>query len=169
MKLYQNLFLFMVLFFIMAGGFAMEISIPNVVEGGALPVKYTGDGAGVSPALNWKGVPQNAKSLVLICEDPDAPSGMYTHWIIYNLLADTTGLAEGVERLPDGAQLGSNTARETNYVPPAPPSGEHRYYFRLYALDSMLDLKKPTRAEVLKTMHGHVLETASLLTKYKKQ
>ena len=169
MKLYQNIFLFVVMFFTITGGFAMELSIPNFVNGGMLPAKYTGDGAGVSPALNWKDVPKTAKSLVIICEDPDAPAGMYTHWIVYNLPLNATGLIEGVKHLPAGAQFGLNTAREANYYPPSPPSGEHRYYFRWYALDVTLDLHKPTRDEILKAMHGHVLETASLLTKYKKQ
>lgn len=144
----------------------MEISIPQVVPGGVLPSKYTSDGGGVSPQLLWKDVPKATKSLVLICEDPDAPSGMWTHWIVYNLPANAAGLEEGVKNFPSGTQLGINTAHETAYIPPSPPTGEHRYYFKLYALDITLDLKKPTRDVILKAMQGHMLGTASLLTRY---
>jgi len=155
-----------VLFFITTRGLAMEISMPNVADGGMLPVKYTGDGNGISPPLNWKDVPHNAKSLVLICEDPDAPSGMYTHWIVYNLPVNILGLEEGAKNLPQGVQFGLNTAQQEVYVPPTPPSGIHRYYFRLYALDTTLTLKNPQRAEILATIKGHVIASTSLVTKY---
>lgn len=146
----------------------MELSIPNFTAGTTLPAQYTGDGVGVSPALNWKDVPKTAKSLVLICEDPDAPSGMWTHWIVYNLPVGVTGLEEGVKALPTGAEFGLNTIKEANYCPPSPPSGEHRYYFRLYALDTILDLKKPTRDDIMKAIKVHAVGAASLLTKYQK-
>jgi Raf kinase inhibitor-like YbhB/YbcL family protein len=146
----------------------MEISMPNFTAGGILPAKYTVDGAGVSPELNWRDVPKDCKSLVLICEDPDAPLGLWTHWIVYNLPPNATGLVEGVRDLPAGAQFGLNTIQEPSYCPPAPPKGEHRYYFKLYALDVVLDLKKPTRDELMKAMKGHIVVQASLLTKYQR-
>lgn len=144
----------------------MQLTIPNVTDGSILPMRYTGDGSGVSPELSWQDVPKNAKSLVLICEDPDAPSGMFTHWIVYNLPVNVTGLAEGVKDLPTGAKLGLNTMHEKNYCPPAPPSGVHRYYFRLYALDTLLNITNPTRDDILNAMKDHVVASASLLTKY---
>ncbi len=139
--------------------------------GGEIPRRYTCDGADVSPPLQWDGVPQGTKSFVLLCEDPDAPGGMWVHWVAHGIPASARQLPEGVaevEELADGTRQGMNDFRRLGYGGPCPPRGtRHRYFFRLYALDAPLAVgPKADRARVLEAMRGHVLEEAELMGTY---
>jgi Raf kinase inhibitor-like YbhB/YbcL family protein len=143
------------------------------VEGGPIPSRYTCDGADVSPPLSWSGVPAHAKSLALICEDPDAPSGTWSHWVLYNLPPTLTALPEGVAKTAvtaDNARQGSNDFRRLGYGGPCPPAGKpHRYFFILYALDAPLALEAGrTRADLLRAMHGHILAEGRLMGTYQR-
>lgn len=139
-------------------------------NGGAIPAIYTGDGADISPPLEWTAPPAGTASLVLICEDPDAPVGNWVHWVIFNLPPDSAGLPEGVPAEPSygaSALQGLNSWGSTGYGGPAPPSGTHRYFFRLYALDCMLRIGPRATAErVRQAMEGHVLAEAELMGTY---
>jgi Raf kinase inhibitor-like YbhB/YbcL family protein len=150
---------------------ALQLMSPAFAPNGAIPEEYTADGRGVSPPLRWEDVPEGTKSLVLICEDPDAPSGLFTHWLVYNLPADRTGLDEGVpadRTLPDGTAQGRNGFGKIGYGPPAPPRGRpHRYVFRLSALDTRLDLAPGIdRDELTTAMFNHVLAEGDLTGTY---
>ncbi len=155
---------------------ALTIESPAFAHRGAIPSKYTCDGDDISPPLSWSGVPQGAKSLVLIVDDPDAPDPAaprmtWVHWVLYNLPPDSTGLPEGVksEDLPAGTKEGVNDWKRTGYGGPCPPIGRHRYFFKLYALDRVLpDLSRPTKAQLENAMKGHVLEQAELVGTYEK-
>jgi Raf kinase inhibitor-like YbhB/YbcL family protein len=150
---------------------SIQISSAAFREGSAIPKKYTCDGEDVSPSLAWSGIPTAAKSLALIVDDPDAPVGVWVHWVIYNLLPTLTGLPEGVSKTPSVQGLGlqgSNDFRKTGYNGPCPPRGKpHRYFFKLYALDSALDLKAGvTKADVEKAMKGHILASGQTIGTY---
>lgn len=142
--------------------------------GGAIPRQYTCDGRDVSPPLSWAGVPDQARSLVLIVDDPDAPDPAapkmtWVHWLLYNLPAQPGGLAEGVAhgQLLAGVLQGINDWQRTGYGGPCPPIGTHRYFFKLYALDTVLpDLRNPTKAVLEQVMQGHVLAQAELMGVY---
>lgn len=139
-------------------------------EGAAIPKKYTCDGGDVSPALNWSGAPAGTKSLALIVDDPDAPVGTWTHWIAWNIPPDHA-LPENVQKtefLPDGIRQGKNDFRRIGYGGPCPPPGKpHRYFFKLYAIDTKLDLKPGvSRSELESAMKGHVLGHAEVMGKY---
>jgi len=141
-------------------------------EGGIIPKQYTCDGRDVSPPLSWSGVPATARTVVLICDDPDAPAGTWVHWVLFNLPASTTDLPEHVpalKTLPNGARQGTNDFRRIGYGGPCPPGGTHRYYFKLYALDLVLPLDAgSSKAQVLKAMEGHVLAEGQLMGRYKR-
>jgi Raf kinase inhibitor-like YbhB/YbcL family protein len=148
---------------------AMEISSSVFSNGDAIPKKYSCEGEGISPELSISNVPEKAKSLVLIVDDPDAPLGTWTHWVLYNLPTTTTVLKENIRNLPDGTEVGLNSWSKQEYGGPCPPSGEHRYFFKLFALDSLLEFSKPPTGKALqKAMSGHVLAEASLVGKYQK-
>lgn len=152
----------------------MEISSPAFDAEQSIPTRYTCDGRDVSPPLSWSDIPAQAKSLALIVDDPDAPDPaaprmIWVHWVLYNLPVTSTGLAEAVTAaaLPDGTREGLNDWKRTGYGGPCPPIGRHRYYFRLYALDTELaDLHHPTKPVLLKAMAGHVLAEAELMATY---
>ncbi len=152
----------------------MKISSSAFRPGGAIPSRYTCDGDDVSAPLAWSGVPREAKSLVLVVDDPDAPDPeapqmTWIHWVLYNLPPDCGGLPEAVDELPAGAREGVNDWRRTGYGGPCPPIGTHRYFHRLYALDAVLpDLHGPTRAELDAAMRGHVIAEAELVGTYRK-
>jgi Raf kinase inhibitor-like YbhB/YbcL family protein len=147
--------------------FKMEIISPSIKQGGTIPTVHTCDGTDISPALSWTGVPEGAKSLVLIVDDPDAPMGTWAHWILYNLPPETTGLPENIQELPVGTRRGETSFRYTHYGGPCPPDREHRYYFKLYALDSLIDLPEGAKQEqVEKAMEGHQLAKAVLMGRY---
>ncbi|MDZ7316042.1 MAG: YbhB/YbcL family Raf kinase inhibitor-like protein [candidate division KSB1 bacterium] len=144
---------------------------------GEIPSLYTCEGKDISPPLSWSGVPSGAKSLALIVDDPDAPDPAaprmtFVHWVLYNLPPNSNGLPEGVKsnELPHGTLEGTSDYRRTGWGGPCPPIGRHRYFFKLYALDTVLpDLKKPTKAELLKAMEGHILAQAELIGTYQKK
>ena len=136
-----------------------------------IPNRFTCDSADISPELAWTNPPEGARSFALITDDPDAPSGTFTHWVLFNIPAAAHNLPQNVSKvdeLPDGSRQGRNGFRKIGYGGPCPPpSKPHRYFFKLYALDAMLDLKPgATKEEVEQAMHGHVLATAELIGKY---
>jgi Raf kinase inhibitor-like YbhB/YbcL family protein len=143
-------------------------------DGGAIPRKYTCEGDDISPPLAWSGVPAGTQSLALIVDDPDAPDPakpqrVWVHWVLYNLPPDSTGLAEGIatSALPAGTGEGLNDWDRTGYGGPCPPIGRHRYFHKLYALDTRLDgLTTPRKAALEAAMKGHVLAEATLLGTY---
>lgn len=151
----------------------MTISSPAFQNESVIPKKHTGDGPDLSPKLEWSGVPEGAKSLALIADDPDAPMGTWVHWVVYDIPPDAKGLDEGVSKaptLPNGAKQGTTDFRRLGYGGPAPPKGKpHRYFFKLYALDQKLNLQPgATKADVEKAMKGHVLGEAQLMGKYQR-
>ena len=142
---------------------------------GKIPAKYTCEGNDVSPALAWSGTPENTKSLVLIVDDPDAPDPKapkmtWVHWVLYNIPANATELPEDVKKLPPGTCQGLNDWKRTGYGGPCPPIGRHRYFHKLYALDTVLpDLGRAKKADVERAMQGHVLAQAQLIGTYQKK
>jgi hypothetical protein len=140
--------------------------------GGTIPARYTCEGENLSPPLAFRDVPAEAKSLVLICDDPDAPTGIFTHWIVYDLRASLDGLPEnaGAAAAPgNGSVQGRNDFGHNRYEGPCPPRGDrpHRYYFRLYALDQPLALSPgATRAQVMEGMQGHTLAQAEWMGRF---
>ena len=155
---------------------AMSLSSPAFEPDSAVPVRHTCDGEELSPPLRWSGVPAEAKSLVLIVDDPDAPDPAapqrtWVHWLLYNLPTAADGLPEGAStaQLPAGTREGSNDWNRTGYGGPCPPIGRHRYFHKLYALDTLLpDLHQPNKASLLEAMEGHVLEQAQLVGTYRR-
>lgn len=145
-------------------------------EGGVIPRKYTCEGSDVAPPLEWDGVPENTRSLVLIVDDPDAPDPAaprmtWVHWVVFNLPADVNGLPEGAiaKMLPIGSQQGLNDWKKEGYGGPCPPIGRHRYFHKLYALDTVLEgLDSPTKAQVESAMQGHIIAQTELIGTYKK-
>lgn len=151
----------------------MQLTSIAFAEGRAIPGKFTCDGLDVSPLLQWSGAPAGTRSFALICEDPDAPGGMWVHWVIYGLPATAVELPEGVattESLPNGAKQGVNDFRRAGYGGPCPPPGRaHRYIFRLFALDTVPPLKsRATRSDLLRAMSGHILAEARLMGTYQR-
>ena len=152
----------------------MEIKVKSTAfeEGGMIPKKYTCDGQDVSPPLSWTSVPSGTKTIALICDDPDAPMGTWVHWVLYNLPADIQELPENVppqKTLANGAKQGTTDFRKIGYGGPCPPSGTHRYYFKLYALDTEIKLDAGiTKKQLLEAMKGHILAEGQLMGKYKR-
>ncbi|HRD67564.1 MAG TPA: YbhB/YbcL family Raf kinase inhibitor-like protein [Candidatus Competibacter sp.] len=155
---------------------ALTIESSAFDNGAAIPSQYTCQGQDVSPPLAWSGVPANARSLVLIVDDPDAPDPKapkmtWVHWVLYNIPPDVSGLAEGIAsaELPSGTQEGLNDWRQTGYGGPCPPVGRHRYFHKLYALDTQLaGLHQPTKAKLEGAMKGHIIAQAELVGTYQK-
>jgi Raf kinase inhibitor-like YbhB/YbcL family protein len=153
---------------------ALKISSPAFADGGAIPAKYTCEGEDTSPALVWSGAPGGTKSLVLIVDDPDAPDPKaprmtWVHWVLYDLPPDSSGLPEGVGKLPGSTQVGLNDWKRADFGGPCPPIGRHRYFFKLYALDTTLSqLVNPTKLDVVTAMQGHVLAEAQTMGTYQK-
>jgi Raf kinase inhibitor-like YbhB/YbcL family protein len=147
----------------------MKIESPTFKDGKSIPRKYTCQGVDINPPLIVSEVPKEAKSLALIMDDPDVPERiradrMWVHWVAYNIDPKTTEIQEGAPSL--GTQ-GKNTGGQNRYMGPCPPDREHRYFFKLYALDSKLSLKEgATKEELLKAMEGHILEEAQLMGRY---
>jgi Raf kinase inhibitor-like YbhB/YbcL family protein len=155
------------------GGGKMQITSSAFTEGNMITAKYTCDGRDISPPLEWKDVPDGAKSFALISDDPDAPVGTWVHWVIYNIPPNVTKFDENMPRekeFKNGMRQGSNDWPKIGYGGPCPPSGTHRYYFKLYALDTMLGLKPgATKAQLVQAMKGHTLAEAQLMGKYSRQ
>src|SRR5437016_12651885 len=150
---------------------AFTVSSTSFPNGGDIPKKFTCDDADVSPELSWNGAPSGTQSLALIADDPDAPAGTWTHWVVFNLSPTTTHLTEGVNKvdeLPGGARQGRNDFRKIGYNGPCPPPGKpHRYFFKLYALNAKLTLKAgATKNDVESAMKGHILAQTELMGKY---
>ncbi len=139
-------------------------------EGEMIPKKYTCDGSNISPPLKWDSVPAQAKSMALIADDPDAPMGTWVHWVIFNIPPGLSGLPENIplkDSLPNGSLQGKNDFRNAGYGGPCPPGGTHRYFFKLYALDILLQLKAGcSKADLLKAMQGHIVAEGQLMGKY---
>lgn len=137
---------------------------------GAIPARYSRQGGNVSPSLSWTDVPQDTVSLALIVDDPDAPSGLFVHWVLYNISPDISELPEhqpSTAEISNGARQGINGFRERGYGGPQPPSGTHRYVFHLYALDTDTDMPAGlTRQELDGAIEGHVIEEAQLVGRY---
>ncbi|HPL62709.1 MAG TPA: YbhB/YbcL family Raf kinase inhibitor-like protein [Syntrophales bacterium] len=154
------------------GGKKMEIRSSAFQNGGMIPAKYTCDGSDVSPPVEWSAAPVGTKSLALISDDPDAPAGTWVHWVVYDIPAETTGLPENVpagKTLENGGKQGTTDFGKTAYGGPCPPSGTHRYFFKVYALDSMTDLPPgATKNQLLQAMKGHILAEGQLVGKYKR-
>lgn len=145
--------------------YPMKIRSPEFHDGGVIPERFSQYRDNVSPPLEFEGVPREARSLVLIMDDPDAPRGTFTHWVAFNIDAHTDHLIEN--RIPKHVRLGRNDAGRAAYAGPKPPTGEHRYFFHAYALDNELSL--PTgaaRGEVERAMLGHVIDKAELMGRY---
>jgi len=139
---------------------------------GAIPALYTCDGKNLSPPLSWSGVPTNAKSLVLIIDDPDATRTTWVHWVLYNIPPSTHSLPEGVaaSSLPYGTLQGKNDWQKIGYGGPCPPMDNHHYFHKLIALDTVLpDLKSPTKAALEAAMQGHIISRTELIGRYQRQ
>jgi Raf kinase inhibitor-like YbhB/YbcL family protein len=164
----------------------IEIRSDAFTDGGMIPSEFSCVGSDRSPPLHWSGVPETSRTLALICDDPDAPGGTWSHWVVFNLPARVNGLKEGIpagETIPQAsvetrakaeaatpAQQGKNDFGNLGYGGPCPPSGTHRYFFRLYAVDTTLELKpSATRADVLTAIKGHVLAEGRLMGKYARE
>ena len=151
---------------------AFTLTSSAFAEGEPIPVRYTCQGEDVSPPLAWQNAPAATQSFALIVDDPDAPGRTWVHWIVYNLPAETHALPEGVTAdtaLPGNATQGRNSWGRNDYGGPCPPSGTHRYFFKLYALDGTLDLPAgASKEDVLRAMEGHILAEAQLMGTYHK-
>jgi Raf kinase inhibitor-like YbhB/YbcL family protein len=151
----------------------MEIISSSFKAGESIPARFTCDDTGFSPPLFWLKVPQDTKSFALIVDDPDASSITWVHWVLFNIPATQRELLENIpntDTLENGASQGMNDSRKIGYSGPCPPTGTHRYYFKLYALDIKLDLRPGiTKKELMKAMEGHILEEAQLMGRYKRR
>lgn len=153
---------------------SMTLTSDAFAQHGAIPRRYTCDGQDISPPLSWSGIPERAKSLVLIMDDPDAPDPAdpkmtWVHWVLYNIPADASGLPENVSSrdLPHGTHQGKNNWNKTGYGGPCPPVGRHRYFHKLYALDVKLpDLDQPTKDQLEQAMRGHIVAHTELIGTY---
>ena len=154
----------------------MKLSSPSFENQGSIPKKFTCDGEDISPALEWSGAPEGSETFVLIVDDPDAPDPAnprmtWVHWVLYNIPTTVVPLPEGVKDsdLPEGPLQGRNDWNKTGYGGPCPPIGQHRYFHKLYALDTVLpDLGQPTKEKLEKAMDGHVLSQAELIGLYQR-
>lgn len=149
---------------------AFQLTSTAFAHGEAIPRKYSCDGQDISPPLSWGDPPQGAQSFALIMDDPDAPAGIWVHWVLYNLPAGSRGLPEAVPtdaQLADGSRQGKNSGGKVGYGGPCPPRATHRYFFKLYALDRALDLAAgASKEQLLKAMEGHILAQTELMGKY---
>jgi Raf kinase inhibitor-like YbhB/YbcL family protein len=154
------------------GGATMKLTSPAFFEGALIPARYTCAGDDFSPQLVWSDIPAGAQSLALIADDPDAPVGTWVHWVAFNLPMAAGGLPEGIKdakQLPGGGTHGTNSWQRIGYGGPCPPSGTHRYYFKLYALDTTLSLdNKATAKDLQPAMKGHILAEAQLMGRFKR-
>ena len=153
----------------------MSISLTSTAfaEGAPIPAEYSCMGRRISPPLAWSNPPTGTKSLALIMDDPDAPVGTFVHWVIYNIPASSLGLPEAISptkvQLANGSVQGNNGAGQAGYTAPCPPSGTHRYFFKLYALDTVLSLPAgATKDQLLKAMEGHILSSGELMGTFSK-
>lgn len=159
----------------MIEGKKMEIKIVSSAfeDGGMIPSRYTCDGENVSPPLQWEGLPGNARSIAIICDDPDAPMGTWVHWVVFNLPAETKELAENFpddETADNGIRQGVTDFGKTGYGGPCPPSGTHRYFFKIYALDTKIDVVSiMDKKSLLAAMQDHIIAQGQLIGRYKRR
>jgi Raf kinase inhibitor-like YbhB/YbcL family protein len=147
---------------------ALTITSLAFEHNGSIPKQYTCDGKDISPPLGFEGVPPTAKSLALIVDDPDAPAGTWVHWVLWNIDPKMKGITENV--VPTGSVQGKNDFRKNSYGGPCPPSGTHRYFFKLYALNTMLTIGQgSTKADLEKAMKGHILAEGQIIGLYKRK
>lgn len=147
---------------------ALKVSSPVFDNNSTIPTKYTCDGENINPPILIKNVPDRTKSLALIVDDPDAPVGIWVHWVLWNIDPGTKGIKEN--SVPKGAQQGINDFRKHKYGGPCPPSGTHRYFFKLYALDTILELHpNATKSDLKKAIKGHIIEQAQVVGLYKRR
>jgi Raf kinase inhibitor-like YbhB/YbcL family protein len=151
----------------------ITISAEVFKEGEIIPAEYTCEGKNVSPSLSWKGIPAGTKSIAMIMDDPDAPGGTFVHWLLFNIPGNTQKLPKGIPRnqtLDDGSLQGKNDFERLGYGGPCPPPGKpHRYYFKIYALDTKLKLQPgASRQQLENAMKGHILSTGELMGKYQR-
>lgn len=146
---------------------SLNVSSTAFTAGQAIPAQYTCKGQGISPPLAWSGAPAGVKSFALIMDDPDAPMGTFVHWVLYNLPAASGALPEAIPagpKLTDGSVQGSNSAGRSGYTGPCPPSGTHRYFFKIYALDVLLDPGAGAgKEQLLRAMDGHIVSQGELM------
>lgn len=173
-KRYLGLVIFVITLVLATGGVAMafEITSGAFQNNASIPSKYTCDGNDVSPPLAWSGAPSGTKSFALIADDPDAPMGTWVHWVVWNIPATATSLKEALDKNPslaDGTRQGLSDFKRAGYGGPCPPSGTHRYMFKLYALDTVLDLdQSTTKVKLESAMKGHILGQATLMGTYRR-
>src|SRR5256885_6036691 len=161
-----------------AGSYPMTLKVTSSAfqQGGSIPSQYTCEGKNSSPPLAWSGLPNNTKSVAMIVDDPDAPDPakpqrVYVHWVVYNIPTQTTSLVESASKsgMPAGAVQGKNDWGKPEYGGPCPPIGRHRYFFKLYALDTTITgLKDVTKADLEKAMKGHIVDSGELMGTYQK-
>ena len=148
----------------------IRITSPAFEDGEAIPKKYTCDDLDISPPLEWTDVPEGTKTIVIVCDDPDAPMKTWVHWVIFNIPGDVVRLLENVppeKELANGARQGMNDFHKVGYGGPCPPSGTHRYFFKIYALDSTLDLPAGiSKSHLMIAIEGHVLSESHLMGTY---
>lgn len=145
----------------------LQLVSPAFKHNEFIPEKYTCDGKDINPPLLIENIPSGTKSMALIVDDPDAPAGTWVHWVVWNISPDTKEMKES--SVPEGAQQGVNDFRKHEYGGPCPPSGTHRYFFKLYALDTMLNLgSKAKKSDVEQAMKGHILEKTELIGRYRR-
>lgn len=151
----------------------MELKSSAFEAGGVIPAKYTCEGPDVSPPLSWSDVPTGTKTLALIMDDPDAPMGTWVHWVAWNIPATARSLDEDIPKgdtLANGMKQGTTDFRRIGYGGPCPPSGTHRYFFKLYALDTTLNLpNSTTKKDLERAMQGHILKQAELMGAYRRK
>lgn len=144
----------------------MILKSPDFKHNEKIPVRFTGDGQDLNPCLEIGKVPENAKSLALIMDDPDAPIGIFTHWLIWNIVPQIKRIPEN--NIPENAVQGLNDFGKIGYGGPSPPSGSHRYFFKIFALDTKLNLQKgASKQELEKAMQGHIIDKAELIGMYR--
>ncbi|HSG32422.1 MAG TPA: YbhB/YbcL family Raf kinase inhibitor-like protein [Thermodesulfobacteriota bacterium] len=151
---------------------SIKLTSPAFENGSMIPVRYTCDGNDISPRLNWENIPDGTESIAIIMDDPDAPRGTWVHWVIYNLSPDADELPENIateETVQDGAIQGKNSWGTIGYGGPCPPGGVHRYFFKIYALDSGPPAHPgATKEQLLESMSGHILDEGQLMGKYER-
>lgn len=147
---------------------SMKLTSPAFNHNGSIPLEYTCDGANVLPELNIEDAPEKAKSLALIMDDPDAPAGTWVHWVLWNISPETKSIPKGAE--PPKSMRGKTSFGRPGYGGPCPPSGTHRYFFKLYALDTILSIKEGSnKSDLEQAMQGHIIEKAELMGTYKRE
>jgi len=146
----------------------LKVSSPSFKDGEFIPKKFTCDGEDISPEIIWEGIPEGAKSFALICDDPDAPSGDFVHWVVFNIPSDKSVLEENAE-VSDIADLGMTDFGRAGYGGPCPPSGIHHYHFKVYALREVLDVSGTIdKYQLLEKMEGHILAKGEIAGLYKR-